>query len=59
MLEIDGRKIEKLSCTFPFELPEGTEVELEESLIDERPRAHPPDNAREMSLNGLNYQNLL
>lgn len=37
MLEIDGRKVEKKSCTFLFELPNGTEVELDGKLIDERP----------------------
>lgn len=37
MLEIDGRKVEKKSCTFLFELPDGTEVELDGRLIDERP----------------------
>ena len=37
MLEIDGKKVEKNSCTFLFELPDGTQVELDGKLIDERP----------------------
>lgn len=37
MLEIRGKKIEKKSCTFLFELPDGTEVEMDGKLIDERP----------------------
>lgn len=37
MLEIDGKKVEKKSCKFLFELPDGTEVELDGKLIDERP----------------------
>lgn len=37
MLEIEGKKVEKKSCIFLFELPDGTEVELDGKLIDERP----------------------
>lgn len=37
MLEIDGKRVEKKSCTFLFELPDGNQVELDGKLIDERP----------------------
>ncbi|MBY6294262.1 ribonuclease P protein subunit [Nanohaloarchaea archaeon H01] len=37
MLEIDGKKVEKENCKFLFELPDGTKVELDGKLIDERP----------------------
>ncbi|MFB6209775.1 MAG: ribonuclease P protein component 1 [Candidatus Nanohaloarchaea archaeon] len=37
MLEIDGKKVEKKISVFLFELPDGTEVELDGKLIDERP----------------------
>lgn len=37
MIEIDGRKVEKKSCTFLFELPDGREVELDGRLIDSSP----------------------
>lgn len=37
MLEIEGKKVEKKSSTFLFTLPDGTKVELDGRLIDERP----------------------
>lgn len=37
MLAIDGKNVEKKTCTFLFTLPDGTQVELDGRLIDERP----------------------